>query len=93
VFKLISPMVYYLQVVSRATPHRLSVSSADVSNYWMIYMVIKYQKGILIILACKIRYSDLYSYNITYLLIECIGKSHFNIITNELMINNNLNIL
>jgi len=52
VFKLISPMVYYLQVVSRATPHRLSVSSADVSNYWMIYMVIKYQKGILIILAC-----------------------------------------
>jgi len=45
VFELISPMVYYLQVVSRAMPHhllvslsktmpyRLSVSSADISNY------------------------------------------------------------
>jgi len=26
VFELISPMVYYLRVVSRATPHQLSVS-------------------------------------------------------------------
>jgi len=26
VFELISPMVYYLQVVSRATPHQLSVT-------------------------------------------------------------------
>jgi len=26
VFELISPMVYYLQVVSRATPHQLSVA-------------------------------------------------------------------
>jgi len=106
VFELISSMVYYLQVVSRAMPHhllvslsktmpyRLSVSSADISNYWMICMVIKYPKGILIILACRVRYSDLYSHNITYRMIEeCIDKSHFNIITNELMINNNLNIL
>jgi len=30
----------------------LSWTVSDVSNYWMVCMVIKYQKGILIILAC-----------------------------------------